>query len=128
MTMSVTREQQAKSELNRLHHEHRNCPHCDGHGLVIVFHPAHRGERVGKTSSGRPFPAEVAAHCLCAVGQWYRERVDVEEQRRIPRVEDILAGRSRWLMAPPPADGRDRDVIPMAPTRSDINGMFGRPS
>lgn len=125
--MSVMQEQQAKSELKRLQYESRNCPHCAGNGLAIVFHPAHSGDRVGKTSTGRPFAAEVAAHCLCPVGQWYRERVDVEEQRRIPRVEDILAGRSKWLMKPPSRHEGERDVIPMAPSRSDINGMFRRP-
>ena len=120
--MGVQDEQRVKEDFKRLQHENRTCPHCDGNGLVIVFHPAWDGDRVGVTSAGRPFPAEVAAHCLCPVGRWIRERVEFEEQRRIPRVEDIVAGRSKWLMKPP--SRRDAADGPPAPTRRDINAMF----
>ncbi len=119
--MGVQDEQRVKEDFKRLQHENRTCPHCDGNGRVIVFHPAWDGDRVGKTSAGRPFSAEIAAHCLCPVGRWIRERVEFEEQRRIPRVEDIVTGRSKWLMKPPAR--RDHDEPP-APTRRDINAMF----
>ena len=112
----------AKLEWKRIRDENRNCRHCGGNGMPVVFHPRWAGGRVLQTSQGA-YPVEVAAHCSCPAGQWIRDRTSPDLQRRIPWVADILAGRSRWSLNPP---GRDDagDAIPDAPTRAQIARLF----
>jgi hypothetical protein len=55
-----------------------------------------------------PTAMEVAAHCVCALGRWMRERVDEDLRARIPDVLAIVEGRSRWLLDPPGRDESDR--------------------
>lgn len=115
--------------------ESRNCQHCDGNGLVSVYHPEyqgnlspvnHRASRIMDEDGEvrvvqEPFVAIVAAHCCCTLGRWMRERVEEHIQRRVPRVEDILAGRSKWLLKP------HWEAQPeMPPTRASINLQFSR--
>lgn len=106
-------------ELLRVRRESRNCQTCGGDGLVIVFHPRWAGVRVASIFSGEVEQAEaadgtveyrhvheatameVAAHCVCALGRWMRQRVDEDVRGRIPDVEAIVDGRSRWLLEPP---------------------------
>jgi hypothetical protein len=123
-----------RSELSRLEMECRGCKHCGGNGLVVVFHPKWSGGRIGMRQelnaagewADASFPAEVAAHCSCAVGRWHRDRTDPKTQRRIPWVEDIERGRSRWLLDPPSLDA-EPEAHPI-PTRGQINEMFRRPA
>ena len=121
-----------RAEISRLEMENRGCPVCAGNGMVVVFHPRWTGGRHGTrrelNASGDfvnvSFPTEVSAHCSCAVGRWYRDRTDPKTQQRIPWVEAIQRGRSRWLLDPP-ADEPETHPVPI---RADINGMFRRPA
>lgn len=106
-------------ELLRVRRESRNCRDCGGDGLTIVFHPQWAGVRVGRTWRGEmehveapdgsseyrhvmeTTALEVAAHCVCALGRWMRERVDEDLRSRIPDVLAIVEGRSKWLLDPP---------------------------
>ena len=78
----------------------RDCPRCEGLGLVLVFHPGHDGsprawyrKPNGENVLG---PSRVAGHCTCALGRWMRSRTEPEMKRRIPDLADIEAGISRW--------------------------------
>ncbi len=78
-----------------------DCPICGGVGMVTVYHPLFTGDSVNVANDGRRYPATVAADCRCAMGLWMRDRTLPEIQRRIPRVEDCVAGRSKWMLEPP---------------------------
>lgn len=94
------------------------CVHCGGEGMAMVFHPRYAGSRtiLEDRENGRgevlPMPAAavVAAHCVCPMGQFMRARVDEESLRRIPRLQDVFDGRSRYraddptATVPPPID------------------------
>lgn len=106
-------------ELLRVRRESKNCQTCGGDGLAIVFHPRWAGCRVGEMFRGEieeiptegggkeyrhvqePTAFEVAAHCICALGRWMRARLDEDLRARVPDVEAIFDGRSRWLLEPP---------------------------
>jgi hypothetical protein len=79
----------------------RDCVFCDGKGFVTVYHPTFTGDSIAVTQDGRQYPTTAAAHCRCELGVWMRDRTPGDMQRRIPRVEDICRGRSRWLLVPP---------------------------
>ena len=79
----------------------RDCPDCGGAGIVPIYHPRFAGESIGTTQDGRRYSASGAAHCMCPLGVWIREKTPPEVQARIPRVEDILDGQSHWLLANP---------------------------
>jgi len=81
--------------------ESLNCPHCHGEGLATVYAPGYLGDPIAWTKGGIRYAARVAAHCCCPVGVFTRDHTDSDACCRIPRVEDILAGRSRWLLADP---------------------------
>ena len=84
-------DQRDRSEVERLS---RDCPFCQGNGMVTVYHPRFANDTVGMASDGRRYPTAIAAHCRCDAGNWIRERVPPELQARIPRIEDICrAGR-----------------------------------
>src|SRR5208283_1078958 len=89
-----------------------DCPDCGGAGVVAIFHPQYRGDSVDVTQDGRRFTTTAAAHCHCPLGRWLRDHLPSEIQRRIPRVEDILARQSKWLLEPP-------DYVPRKP---DLTG------
>lgn len=97
------------------------CPHCGGYGLVLIYHAGYKGRPVETDADKRQFIARAVAHCQCQIGQWIRERVDDELQRRIPRVEDILAGRSRWLLHDP---SEADDLASSVPSRASVNRVF----
>lgn len=98
-------------DLERARRESRHCATCGGTGLVVVFHPRWRGLRVDRVWCGElddegkqvlePVALEVAAHCVCSLGRWMRERTEQETRDRIPDVEAIFDGRSRWLLEAP---------------------------
>ena len=69
--------------------------------MVPIYHPRFAGESIGVTQDGRRYAASGAAHCMCSLGVWIREKTPPEVQARIPRVEDILDSQSHWLLAPP---------------------------
>jgi hypothetical protein len=72
-----------------------NCPHCDGGGLAYGFHPLPVPERT---------PKQVAAHCVCPMGRFMRNRVTIQDApslKHIPDFAEILAGRSTWLKDDP---------------------------
>jgi hypothetical protein len=74
----------------------RNCEHCGGMGLAIVWHP--------RPNPADRIPETVAAHCVCQHGRWMRRRLteqDAELVRRIPDFADVQEGRSLWLSEPP---------------------------
>ena len=110
---STTADAQANADREAAQTASRDCPFCQGQGLVTVYHPAFTGDTVGFTKDGRPFPATIAAHCRCLLGAWIRDHVLPEIQARIPRVEDICTGRSKWLLTPPhepPAPNDDHPI------------------
>jgi hypothetical protein len=79
----------------------RDCPFCEGEGMIPVYHPAFTGASVGITKDGQPYVASTTAHCRCELGIWIRDRNLPEIQARIPWVEDICRGRSKWLLESP---------------------------
>jgi hypothetical protein len=85
----------------------RDCPYCGGSGIVAIYHPRYRGHTVEVTLDGRRYAASGAAHCTCRLGLWTREHVPPDVQARIPRVEDIVMRRSKWLLEPPEYDPRE---------------------
>jgi len=98
--MSKT-EAEATAERERALTASKDCPFCDGKGLVTVYHPTFTGDSVAVTQDGRAYPATAAAHCRCELGVWMRDRTPGDTQRWIPRIEDICLGRSNWLLIPP---------------------------
>lgn len=86
----------------------RGCVHCEGQGLVTVYHPLHDGSggRIIQAADGRrrTIPTRVMAHCDCPLGRWMRSKTTEDMLARIPMLADVLAGRSRWL-AYDPTDG-----------------------
>ncbi len=116
-------DQRDRSEVERVS---RDCPFCEGNGMVTVYHPTFTDDPVGQAADGRRYPTAIAAHCRCDAGNWIRERVPPELQARIPRVEDICLGRSRWLLIP---RGAEHDMIfPDRPaTHDDFVRLVKRP-
>lgn len=116
-------DQRERSEVERLS---RDCPFCEGNGMVPVYHPRFAADSIGTATDGRRYPTTIAAHCRCDIGNWIRERVPPELQARIPRIEDICLGRSRWLLIPP---GPEEDMVfPDRPvTREDFARLVQRP-
>lgn len=121
------------NERKALEDENRDCPHCGGSGMCLVFHPQHNGTREFEMFDYRDrlckIATEVAAHCTCPVGEWIRQRTEPALQRRIPWVRDIHDGRSKWLLRPPAeiqADDSEVIDVPEAPTRAAIAQRFGR--
>lgn len=116
-------DQRERSAVERLS---RDCPFCEGNGMVTVYHPRFAADSIGNAQDGRRYATTSAAHCRCDAGNWIRERVPPELQARIPRVEDICKGRSRWLLIPPGSEHNmifaDRPV-----TREDFAGLVKRP-
>ena len=88
------------ADRERAQAESRQCSICAGYGLVPVYHPRFSGSNLSTTKDGRIYTATVAAHCRCAMGTWIRDRWADADNARTPRVEDILAGRSKWLFEP----------------------------
>ena len=88
-------------ERDRAQADSRGCRYCSGEGMVIVFHPQYTGspviefkchDRGWVRTAGR-----VAAHCVCKMGRWMRERTDEEMLRCIPDYQKCLDGESFWL-------------------------------
>jgi hypothetical protein len=116
-----------------LEDENRDCPHCGGSGMCLVYHPRHNGTREFSMLDHRErlckIASEVAAHCTCPVGEWIRNRTEPALQRRIPWVRDIHEGRSKWLLFPPgeiQASNGEVPNAPEAPTRAAIARKFGK--
>jgi hypothetical protein len=116
-------DQRQRSEVERLS---RDCPFCEGNGMVTVYHPRFAADSVGNSQDGRRYATAIAAHCRCDAGNWIRERVPPELQARIPRVEDICLGRSRWLLIPPGPE-HDLSFPDRPPTREDFSRLVKRP-
>jgi hypothetical protein len=110
----------------------RNCQLCGGGGMPIVFHREWSGSRIGHREGYNsleelvqvPFPAEVAAHCVCPLGRWIRSKTSAYLNRRIPDGADIVNGRSPYGFDEPTIEP---DTHPI-PTRRDIDAMFRRPA
>ncbi len=92
---------QIASELESAKTASRQCSICNGVGLVPIYHPQYRGNSTETSKDGRLYPATGAAHCRCDMGKWVRDRTDELYARLIPRVEDIIDRRSKWLLEPP---------------------------
>ena|SRR5271166_2746758 len=108
--MSERMQDSERDEAQRLS---RDCPHCEGHGIVTVYLPEYDGSAIGVRPDGERFVTRVAAHCGCRFGVWIRSHNTPEIQRRMPFVADILDGRSRWQLSDPtthsaPAESRTR--------------------
>lgn len=88
-------------ELEKVKRESRECQLCGGNGITTAYAPQYTGNPIAIDRDGNRFTARVSAHCRCTYGRWMRDRVDAETQAKIPTVEDILTGRSRWLLDDP---------------------------
>lgn len=110
---------QPSNERKRLEDENRDCPHCGGSGMCLVYHPRHNGTRsftiLDRRGRLHTIAAEVSAHCTCPVGEWIRERTEPALQRRIPWIRDIHEDRSKWLLFPPGELQTDRGEVPNSP-------------
>jgi len=101
MPFKETKASANTSERDAAAQASQDCPFCQGHGLTTVYHPTFTGDALGVTKDGRRYPAVMGAHCRCDLGIWMRDHNPPEIQRRIPWVQDILLGRSRWLLIAP---------------------------
>lgn len=120
---------QPDNERKRLEDENRDCPHCGGSGMCIVFHPRHNGTReITMTDRHGRFhriATEVSAHCTCPVGEWMKDHTEPAMQRRIPWVRDIHEGRSKWLLFAPGEIQADNGEVPnRPPTKAAIAGAM----
>ncbi len=95
------------AERESAREESRNCEFCAGNGLVTVYHPTRQ---------------VTAAHCRCAIGAWMRARTEPRLQARIPWVEDICSGRSRWLLEDP---NESPVLYPVSPCCSHCSQPMG---
>ncbi len=85
-----------------------HCEHCCGSGQVLVYDRRYAGRRIGESEvvvRGEIRPVQVgmvaAAQCVCEMGRWMRGRTEAEMLARIPDLEAVLAGDSRWLAEDP---------------------------
>ena len=119
---------QAREERDAAKRASLQCAHCHGEGMVTVYHPRWTGEPVEQTCDGIRYPTVMAAHCCCELGRWTRARNSLESQRLIPYVEDILAGRMKWLLEPPtlqPFFVNEQDAPPCQSCRKPMCGGYG---
>lgn len=84
--------------------ESKDCPQCGGNGMVPVYAPQHNGTGLCRQFDETPFATVVGAHCRCNLGQWIRSRNKRDIWERVPKVQDILDGRSRWMLEDPTED------------------------
>jgi hypothetical protein len=84
----------------------RDCPHCSGEGLVIVWQPGPDPMR----ADPRAVPT-CAAHCTCPHGRWIRRRLGEQDRdllRRVPDLAEVLEGRTAWRPRNPDFAAWDR--------------------
>lgn len=132
MSDQARSEERENAELNS-----RSCILCDGNGIVLVFHRDWSGNRIG-TRNGLnpmgepakiPFAAEVAAHCICPLGRWMRDKTPEFLKKRIPDGAAIVGGRSWYSFDHPELDREhDDEQTEAPPSRQQINAMFRRPA
>jgi hypothetical protein len=90
------------------------CPRCLS-GFALLFHPQFTGsnvleiEREDKTI--KRIPAVIAAHCVCPIGRWKRERASDEVRERIPDLAEVDAGKFLWLTENPALAAFDPDEL-----------------
>lgn len=89
------------SVIDAARSDSRDCPFCDGEGMITVYAPLYKGEVFVVTPDGRKYVARTTAHCRCRLGRYMRAQTKEEIRRSIPDVEDIATGRSRWLVVSP---------------------------
>src|SRR5262245_40243070 len=77
-----------------------DCPHCGGSGQAMIYHPDYTGEPridvVLDSGEVRNIHAKLVAHCVCPLGRWMRAHVSDEIRRRVPDLEAVFNGESRW--------------------------------
>ncbi len=96
---------QAREAHDLARMESRDCKHCAGQGMVTVYHRRYRGSPINRSRETEDlYAATTAAHCLCPLGKFIRDRCPPEVAKRIPWVEAILQGRSDWLLDTPARD------------------------
>lgn len=92
------------------------CKRCAGTGLAPVFHPRYTGDSTvaipGNDGVTRMIPGRVAAHCTCPMGRWIRSKTESKMLPRIPDLQAVLDGDSRWL-AFDPSERHSGDVLDM---------------
>lgn len=89
----------------------RGCPYCAGSGQATLFAADFDGRRVvereavvrGEVKWVRTATIAVA-HCACPMGRWMRSKSGRDILPRIPDLNDVLAGRTRWLAHDPTGD------------------------
>jgi hypothetical protein len=99
------------------------CEWCHSSGLVRAFHRQYAGsqtvyveraDRDGEVHTRR-MPGSIAAHCSCSLGAWMRERLEIELQRRIPTLSDVINGRVPYVLERPDTDD-EQALTPAAST------------
>lgn len=123
------------AERDQAQRESRGCRHCRGGGLAVVFHRDYDGrgwveiDAMDRDGEVRPraIAARVAAHCVCPMGRFMRRNNDDETNARIPSLQDIFDGRSRWLADDPTRpDGMPAERL--APRTNLVHLTDGEPS
>jgi len=89
--------------------ESRECSYCGGCGMVSVYAPQHDGTGLYRRGDDTPFPTVVGAHCCCNLGRWMRDRNKLDIRQRVPWIQDILNGKSRWMLENPTEEGENRE-------------------
>lgn len=83
----------------------KDCEHCQGSGMVQVFHPEYTGHPViafeDHDRGVIRVAGRAAAHCICDYGRWMRERTDQEMLKRVPDFQRCLDGESLYAAYDP---------------------------
>ncbi len=106
------------SEHDLVAMESRDCPFCGGCGMASVYAPQHDGTGLYRRGDETPFPTVVGAHCCCSLGRWMRDRNKQDIRQRVPSVQDVLDGKSRWTLEDPTEEGEKRERRARANLRS----------
>lgn len=98
------------------------CEHCDGSGIVFVFHAEYQGDPiiVAEQADGtvRRFLGRASKMCRCDYGRWVLNRIRDADRRladRLDGIDAVIEGRSRWLLEDP--SRRDQPAAPYTPGR-----------
>lgn len=97
--------QQAKpvdtTALDMARADSRDCPFCDGEGMITVYAPGYTGCEIAMTRDSIPYVARTTGHCICKLGRYMRSQTKEDIRKRIPDIDDVAQGRSRWLTVDP---------------------------